>query len=77
MAKLVLVAETSRTRRGPSQHLGVVILKPWRSLFRSCITPRSASVITWYGPCVCLCLFCPSYKDIRHIGLGPILMTIS
>ena len=63
--------------RASSQRLVVVIFKPWRSLFRSCITPRSASVITRCAPCVCLCLFCPSYKNIRHIGFGPILMTTS
>ena len=41
---------------------------PWSSLAWSHITSISALVVTWHSLCVCLS---SSYKDTRHIGLGP------
>lgn len=33
-------------------------------------------VLTWSSLCVCVCILISSYKDIRQIGLGPILVTL-
>lgn len=39
---------------------------PWSSLVCGCITPISASTITWLSPCMSLSKLPSSYKDANH-----------